>query len=252
MNQKDKLYENAVNSNVAVATKEKEHNEVEYNEKVPYKLKTSQKVYIFFKSIIDWIIAFLTLVVLSPFWIILAIAIRIDSKGPAIFKHSRLGKNGKKFKCWKWRSMSTNAPKHIASRDFNDAYSYITKVGSFIRKTSIDEFAQLFNILTFKMALIGYRPLVEKEKEIDELRKERGIYQIKPGITGWAQVHGRDLVTNEQKANLDEYYLRHMSLGLDIKIFFLTIKKIFKRSDIKEGSIEETANVDSMEAKVNE
>ena len=79
MNQKDKLYENTVNSNVAVATKEKEHNEVEYNEKVPYKLKTSQKVYIFFKSIIDWIIAFLTLVVLSPFWIILAIAIRIDS-----------------------------------------------------------------------------------------------------------------------------------------------------------------------------
>ncbi len=242
MNQKDKLYENAVNSNVAVATKEKEHNEVEYSVKVPYKLKTSQKVYIFFKSIIDWIIAFLTLVVLSPFWIILAIAIRIDSKGPAIFKHSRIGKNGKKFKCWKWRSMSTNAPKHIASRDFNDAYSYITKVGAFIRKTSIDEFAQLFNILTFKMALIGYRPLVEKEKEIDELRKERGIYQIKPGITGWAQVHGRDLVTNEQKANLDEYYLRHMSLWLDIKIFFLTIKKIFKRSDIKEGSIEPVSN----------
>ena len=106
--------------------------------------------------------------------------------------------------------------------------------------TLLQELANTLNTATTKLS------------KIDELRKERGIYQIKPGITGWAQVHGRDLVTNEQKANLDEYYLRHMSLWLDIKIFFLTIKKIFKRSDIKEGSIEETANVDSMEAKVNE
>lgn len=257
MNQQEKFYEDVSTGNVGIATKENEFNDVKSNEaqndvKTQYKLKKSQKVYIFFKSIIDWIIAFLTLVVLSPFWIILAIAIRIDSKGPAIFKHSRIGKNGQKFKCWKWRSMSTNAPKHIASRDFNNADSYITRVGGFIRKTSIDEFAQLFNILTFKMALIGYRPLVEKEKEIDELRRQKGIYQIKPGITGWAQVHGRDLVTNEQKANLDEYYLKHMSLWLDIKIFFMTIRKIFKRSDIKEGSIEKEIATNSQEVKVNE
>ena len=131
------------------------------------------------------------------------------------------------------------APENVASRDFDDADVYITKVGKFIRKTSIDELAQLFNVLTFKMSLIGYRPLVPNESDIDMLRKENGIYQIKPGITGWAQVNGRDLVTPEHKVELDRYYLEHISLWLDIKIFFLTIKKIIKRSDIKEGKIEE-------------
>jgi len=205
--------------------------------KLPYRLKASQKVYIFFKSIIEWMIAFFAVVLLSPFWIILAIIIRIDSKGPAMFKHARIGKNHKQFKCWKFRSMIIGTPKNIASRDFNDAEEYITRVGNFIRRTSLDEFGQLFNILSGKMWLISYRPLVAKEKSIDDLRLERGIYQLKPGITGWAQVNGRDYVSPEHKVELDEYYLRHISLWLDIKIFFLTIKKVFKKSDIKEGKI---------------
>lgn len=205
---------------------------------VPYKLNKKQKIYILFKNCIEWFIALISIIVLSPFWLVLFIAIKIDSKGPAIFKHSRIGKNRKLFKCCKWRSMSITTPKHIASRDFNDAEMYITKVGAFIRKTSIDEFGQLFNILTGEMSLIGYRPLVAKENDIDELREKYGIYQIKPGITGWAQVNGRDLVMPEEKAQLDAYYLQNISLKLDIKIFFLTIKKIFKGSDIKEGKIE--------------
>lgn len=205
--------------------------------KLPYRLKARQKVYIFFKSIIEWLIAFFALVLLSPLWIILAIAIRIDSKGPAMFKHKRIGKNHKLFRCWKFRSMAAGTPKHIASRDFNDADEYITRVGKFIRRTSLDEFGQLFNILSGKMWLISYRPLVVKEKDIDDLRLERGIYQLKPGITGWAQINGRDYVSPEHKVELDEYYLRHISLWLDIKIFFLTIKKVFKKSDIKEGEI---------------
>ena len=236
-NIQNELFNETTSTDVAIAVKEKEET------KQIYILKKSQKIYIFFKAIMDWIIAFLTLIIFSPFWIALAIAIRIDSKGPAIFKHTRIGRNGKRFKCWKWRSMSTTAPRHVASRDFNNADTYITKVGKFIRKTSIDEFAQLFNILTFKMSLIGYRPLVEKEKDIDELRKEKGVYQIRPGITGWAQVHGRDLITNEEKANLDEYYLRHLSFKLDVKIFFLTIKKILKRVDIKEGKIDQKKEI---------
>lgn len=205
--------------------------------KLPYRLKAGQKVYIFFKSIIEWLIAFFAVVLLAPFWIVLAIIIRIDSKGPAMFKHKRIGKNRRLFKCWKFRSMTTETPKNIASRDFNDADEYITRVGKFIRRTSLDEFGQLFNILSGKMWLISYRPLVVKEKDIDDLRQERGIYQLKPGITGWAQVNGRDFVSPEHKVELDEYYLRHISLWLDIKIFFLTIKKVFKKSDIKEGEI---------------
>lgn len=208
------------------------------NAQKPYKLKTSQKIYLFFKGIVDWLIAFFVLVILFPFWIILAIIIKMDSKGPAIFKHSRIGKKRKLFKCWKFRSMVINAPKHIASENFDNADTYITKVGQFIRKTSLDEFAQLFNILSGKMSLIGYRPLIKKETEIDELRSKYGVYQIKPGITGWAQVNGRDLVSEKQKALYDRYYLEHVSLWLDIKIFFMTIVKIIKRADIKEGRIE--------------
>ncbi len=226
-----------IKSNIAVAEPEIEQPPIPIIRNTPYKLKTSQKVYIFFKSIFDWILALLVLVVGLPVWIILAIAIKCDSKGPAIFKHTRIGKDRKPFKCYKWRSMSINAPKHKASRDFNDADTYITKVGSFIRKTSIDEFAQIFNILTFKMSWIGYRPLCKNDEEIDKMRLERGIYQIKPGISGWAQVNGRDLVTNKHKAEYDEYYLKNISLKLDIKIFFLTLRKIFKKEDIKEGSI---------------
>lgn len=204
-----------------------------------YKLKFSQKIYIFFKTIVEWLITLIACIILLPLWLILFIVIKIDSKGPAIFKHYRVGKNGKVFKCCKWRSMMVKAPENVASRDFDDADVYITKVGKFIRKTSIDELAQLFNVLTFKMSLIGYRPLVPNESDIDMLRKENGIYQLKPGITGWAQVNGRDLVSPEHKVELDRYYLEHISLWLDIKIFFLTIKKIIKRSDIKEGKIEE-------------
>lgn len=229
--------EEQIKSGIAIAEPEIEQTPIPVIRNTPYKLKTSQKVYIFFKSVFDWISALLVLVIGLPVWIILAIAIKCDSKGPAIFKHTRIGKDRKPFKCYKWRSMSINAPKHKASRDFNDADTYITKVGSFIRKTSIDEFAQIFNILTFKMSWIGYRPLCKNDEEIDKMRLERGVYQIKPGISGWAQVNGRDLVTNTHKAEYDEYYLKNISLKLDIKIFFLTLRKIFRKEDIKEGSI---------------
>lgn len=225
--------------NSSSKTEKEEILELEKERILPYRLKTTQKIYIIFKNVIDWWIAFFVIIVFSPIWLILAISIKIDSKGPAIFKHNRIGKKGKLFKCWKWRSMMITAPKHKASCEFDDAEVYITKVGNFIRKTSLDEFAQFFNVLQGKMSLIGYRPLVENETEIDNLRKQNGIYQLKPGISGWAQVNGRDLVTPKHKVELDTYYLQHISLWLDIKIIFITIKKIFQKEGIKEGKIEE-------------
>ncbi len=214
-----------------------EENNIVNVSETPYKLKFGQKVYVFIKSILDWLFALVCVVVFSPLWLVLFIAIKVDSKGPAIFSQERIGKNRKPFKCCKWRSMSVSAPHDTATRDLENADAYITKVGHFIRKTSLDELGQLFNVLTFKMSFIGYRPLLAKETVADELRFQKGVYKLKPGITGWAQVHGRDLIDDLKKAEYDEYYLRNVSLWLDIKIFFLTVKKVFKEDDIHEGVI---------------
>lgn len=213
---------------------QKENTNVVYvnTEQEVYKLKLSQKIYIFFKSFFEWNIALIAVLLLVPVWIVLWVVIKCDSKGPAIFKQDRVGKKRKLFKCYKWRSMPVTAKSNVASKD-SDYGSNVTKVGKFIRKTSIDELAQLFNVLTGKVSFIGYRPLIPCEKEIDNIRMKKGIYQIKPGITGWAQVHGRVLIDDEEKVKLDEYYLRNISLWLDIKIFFLTIKKVLNGEGTK-------------------
>ena len=197
-----------------------------------YKLKFSQKVYIGFKSFVEWNITLIAVLVLIPLWIILAIAIKCESKGPAIFKQYRIGKKRKLFKCYKWRSMPVTADDCVPSKDGNYACD-VTKIGKFIRKTSIDELAQLFNVLTGKMSLIGYRPLIPKEREIDQMRMKKGVYQMKPGITGLAQVNGRVLINDEEKVSWDEYYLKNISLWMDLKILFLTIKKVLSREGTK-------------------
>lgn len=254
MNQKDKLYENALNSSVAVATKEKETTTITTNNKkslkieieAPYKLKPMQKFYCGLKSIMDFFIALIALIILSPLFLIVAIAIKIDSKGPVFFKHKRIGKNNKEFTCIKFRSMAVEARPDIAGYEYKDVNSYITKVGNFLRKTSIDELPQLYCMLTGKMSLIGYRPSQRSEEELNTSREEFDMYQVRPGITGWAQIHGRDVLAAhpKEKAKYDAYYLHHFSMWLDIKIFFMTIAKIFKRSDIEEGVIIESRNVE--------
>ena len=218
---------------VLVAPEEEVLDKVYVNTKQEvYKLSFSQKVYVAFKSFFDWNIAFVLVFGFLPIWIILAIVIKCNSKGPAIFKQERYGKKRKLFKCCKWRSMPIDAPKYVASKE-GEYGSNVTKVGKFIRKFSIDEMAQLFNVLTGKMSLVGYRPLIAKEEEIDNMRLKKGVYQLKPGITGWAQVNGRVLIDDEEKAKLDEYYLKNISLWLDIKIVFLTIKKVLTHEGTK-------------------
>lgn len=211
-----------------------------------HKLSFFQKLYRLLKSIADFFIALGALIVLSPLFVIVAIAIKIDSKGPVFFVQKRIGKNGKIFNCVKFRSMSTEARHDVAGYEYAEATNYITKVGAFIRKTSIDELPQLFNMLTFKMSLIGFRPSQPSEHELNDARELYQLYQTKPGITGWAQVNGRDVLAAQpsRKATYDAYYLKHFSLWLDIKIFFMTIFKIFKKEDIEEGVI----NVDSNDA----
>ena len=206
----------------------------------PYKLKKRQRVYVFFKAVADSVIALSALLLLIPVFLVTAIAIKIDSRGPVFFIQKRIGKGGKEFKCIKFRSMSQNARHDVAGYEYKEVNSYITRVGRFIRKTSIDELPQLFCLLTFKMSLIGYRPSQSNEYELNTAREAYNMYQIRPGISGWAQVNGRDVLAAQpkKKAAFDSYYLRNISLWLDIKIFFMTIVKVFKHDGVEEGQIE--------------
>ena len=214
----------------------------------PYKLKRRQKLYRALKVIMDFIIAFVALLLLSPLFLIVAIAIKVDSKGPVFFKQKRIGKNGKEFTCIKFRSMSMEARHDVAGYEYAEVNAYITKVGAFLRKFSIDELPQLFCMLSGKMSLIGYRPSQGCETVLNNAREEYGLYQIRPGITGWAQVNGRDVLAAqpEKKAKYDAYYLTKYSIWLDIKIFFMTIGKVFKHEDIEEGvlNVEESPSAE--------
>ena len=205
-----------------------------------YKLNIGQKIYRAIKAGIDFIVALVALIVLSPLFLIVAIAIKVDSKGPVFFTQKRIGKDGKMFTCIKFRSMSVEARHDVAGYEYEEMKAYITKTGAFIRRFSIDELPQLLNMLTFKMSLIGYRPSQDNETELNTARESYDLYQTRPGITGWAQVNGRDILAAnpKKKAEYDAYYLEHFSLWLDIKIFFITIVKVFKSDDIAEGVID--------------
>ena len=185
-------------------------------------------MYSIFKRTIDFIIAGVALIVLSPFLLITAILIKLDSKGPVIFKQERLGKNGVPFKIWKFRSMCVGAEKQGTG-----VYSYkgdarITKVGKIIRATSIDELPQLVNILKGDMALIGPRPALTYHPWPYEQYTEhqKHMFDVLPGVTGWAQVNGRKGVPWPERIELNVWYAKNMSLWLDLKIFFMTIFKV--------------------------
>lgn len=227
-------------------------NQVGYVDEIsPLKLRFSQKLYCGVKSVLDFIIAIVALAILSPLFLIVAVAIKIDSKGPIFFIQKRIGKNGKEFNCVKFRSMSIKAKHDCPTYEYDGVESYITRVGKVIRLLSIDELPQLFNVITFKMYLISYRPVVPFETELNDTRAAFNLYQIKPGLTGWAQVNGRDVLAAHPtlKAKYDAYYLENLSPWLDVKVFFLTILKILKKADISEG-VASTHDKDDVAAEI--
>ncbi len=201
-----------------------------------YTLSRAQKIYSYLKRVLDILLALIAVIVLSPVLIACAIAIKCDSKGPAIFKQNRVGKNGDSFRVYKFRTMSTDAPANVATSEMKNANCYITRVGNFLRKTSLDELPQFFNVLKGDMSLIGPRPLVESETEIHEKRMQYGVYSLRPGVTGLAQVSGRDLVTIDEKVQYDREYLESFSLITDIKIIFRTISVVLFHKYYAEGS----------------
>ena len=187
------------------------------------------------KRVLDFIISLFALIILSPLFLIVSVCILISDGSPVFFRQKRVGKNNELFEIYKFRTMKRGT-ENVASNDLSDANVKITKFGKILRATSIDELPQLLNILNGTMSLIGPRPLIPEETKIRELRQEYNVYSVRPGITGWAQVNGRDNVSAEKKALLDKEYVEKQSLMFDIKIFFMTIHQVLCRKDVNEGN----------------
>ena len=188
----------------------------------------------FFKRTIDIVLSFLGLVILSPVFLALIISIKIDDPGPAIFKQKRVGIHKKTFEFYKFRSMKVDTP-DIPTHMLENPQQYISKVGAFIRKTSLDELPQMWNILKGDMSIIGPRPALWNQDDLIAERDKYGANDVRPGLTGWAQINGRDELEIPVKAKLDGEYVEKMSFAFDIKCFFGTILSVLKSDGIVEG-----------------
>lgn len=191
--------------------------------------------YFWFKRIYDTVLSFIGLIVLSPLLFVLVILIKLDSKGPILFKQKRIGRNKKHFYILKFRTMRIDTPKDTPTHMLENPEQWITKVGKFLRKTSLDEIPQIINILKGDMSIIGPRPALWNQYDLVEERDKYDVHKLYPGLTGYAQINGRDELPIPEKAKLDGYYVKHISLWLDIKIFFGTILSIFKSDGVVEG-----------------
>lgn len=190
----------------------------------------------FFKRILDIVISLIALLILLIPMLIIAILIKIDSpKDSILFRQVRVGKDNKLFTIFKFRSMSADAPHKMATENFKHPEEFITPIGKFLRKTSLDELPQLLNVLKGDMSLIGPRPLIPKEKVVLLMRSELGANRVLPGITGLAQVHGRDELVGEKKAIIDSSYADKVNFGLDVMIFFKTIADVVRSRGVHDG-----------------
>ncbi len=189
----------------------------------------------FFKRIIDLIVSGLGILILSPILLILVIVIKLDSPGPILFKQKRVGLHKKHFNILKFRTMRIDTPKDTPTHLLENPEQWITKVGGFLRKTSLDELPQIFNIFAGQMSIIGPRPALWNQYDLIEERDQYGANDVLPGLTGWAQINGRDELEIPVKAKLDGEYVQKMSLWFDIKCFFGTIASVLKSDGVVEG-----------------
>ena len=189
----------------------------------------------FFKRLIDLVLSFIGIIVLAVPMLLIAIAIKCDSKGPVFFKQKRVGKNKKLFKILKFRTMRIDTPHDAPTHELSDPKKWITKVGGFLRKTSLDEIPQIFNIFIGQMSIIGPRPALWNQDDLIAERDNYGANDIKPGLTGWAQINGRDELEIPVKAKLDGEYVKRMVFFFDCKCLFGTIFSVLKSDGVVEG-----------------
>ena len=198
-------------------------------------LSTRQKIYLPFKRFFDIFLSLLAIVVFSPLYIILAILVKLTSKGPIFFKQKRIGKNKKTFNILKFRTMRIDTPKDVATHLLDDPEKYITKVGKFLRKTSLDEIPQAFNIFVGHMSVVGPRPALWNQDDLVAERDKYHANEIVPGLSGWAQCNGRDTLPIPEKAKLDGEYAKRFNVWFDIKIIIKTFFQAFRGKDEVEG-----------------
>lgn len=193
----------------------------------------------FGKRLLDVVLSACGIIVLAPLWLILAVAIKMDDPGPVFFKQKRIAQdvNGEKqfFQIYKYRSMKMCTPKDTPTHLLENPEQYITKVGGFLRKTSLDELPQIFNIFAGTMSIIGPRPALWNQDDLYAERAKYGANAVKPGLTGWAQINGRDELEIPVKARLDGEYVEKMSFLFDCKCFFGTIASVLKHDGVVEG-----------------
>lgn len=192
-------------------------------------------MYIGIKRILDFFISLIGLIILSPLFLILVLLIKITSPGPIFFKQKRVGIHKKYFNILKFRTMRIDTPKDCPTHLLENPNQYITSVGKFLRKTSLDELPQLINIIKGDMAIVGPRPALWNQYDLIEERDKYYANDVLPGLTGWAQVNGRDELEIDVKAKLDGEYIEKMSFLFDCKCFFMTIKSVLKHDGVIEG-----------------
>lgn len=192
-------------------------------------------MYIKIKRIIDFIFSLIGIIVLSPVFLILMIAIKLDSKGSVFFKQKRVGIHKTHFNILKFRTMRIDTPKDMPTHLLENPDQWITNMGKFLRKTSLDELPQILNILKGEMSIIGPRPALWNQYDLIEERDKYGANEILPGLSGWAQINGRDTISIEDKARYDGFYMQNIGLKMDIKCFIGTIVTVVNKDGIVEG-----------------
>ena len=214
----------------------------------PYKLNATHikkvtQMYKIVKRLIDFIISLLAAIILSPVFLLISAAIRLDSEGPVFFSQKRVGKDKKLFDMYKFRTMRIDTPHDMPTHLLKNPDAYITRVGKFLRKSSLDELPQLFNIIKGDMSIVGPRPALWNQDDLIAERDKYGANTIRPGLTGWAQINGRDELEINVKAKFDGEYVRKMSLPFDIKCIISTALQVVKHKGVVEGGTGELNRV---------
>lgn len=189
------------------------------------------------KRLFDFVMSLIGIIVLSPIILIVALAVKLTSPGPMLFKQRRIGKNNDEFQIYKFRTMRIDTP-NVPTHLLENPEQWITPVGKFLRKTSLDELPQLFNILKGEMSIVGPRPALYNQIDLKEMRTEAGVHKLVPGLTGWAQINGRDEIPLSLKVKLDKEYLEKKNFFFDIKIIFMTVLSVLKSEGVQEGKNE--------------
>ena len=203
----------------------------------------------FFKRLIDIVLSACGIVILSPLMLVLVVAIRLDSPGPVLFRQKRVGLHKSHFNILKFRTMRIDTPRDMPTHLLENPEQWITKVGGFLRKTSLDELPQIFNIFLGQMSVIGPRPALWNQYDLIAERDKYGANDVVPGLTGWAQINGRDELPIDVKARLDGEYVERMSFLFDVKCFFGTVTSVLKRDGVVEGGTGAMEKEQSREAR---